>query len=467
MTVIGFRQLGRRCNGRSRANEIVRELTFSIAIAMPTRYRLALLTLISALYIAVFSSLLPVGHSREDFVVRLDSQRTLPKVKVTGRRGGGFSFGYLSLNMGRGGSIGFNPFYNLHNQSDLEAKCEGAGHDNPACLLLCEIFPHSRLCWRSFGAITVTGQRETPYNDFTRYEIRNGVIVFTSEQKEDDDEKRKEQKRKELESLCEKELDDMFTAKEDFPFAAAFGLEPSEDNAEMIDEYLDQLIKLTEPIMTTGVKGYNNGKPVDYENGLEAHNAFYIDSSGNLTRGKNLTFGTIPGLVKPNFRDDTQFQQMLDSPNTQSLKIYFHTHPNTKEYYVFPSPNDIARFIVDKRYKFVDKHGLLAIGFMSNNKYRLLLMSVTDNQVLFEMTRSHAISNPKTTLDNIAYIKKYGKILELLFKNSKMLIIELNDNKVKISDYFEFFEDNPLNQKVGDTQVIPQSCLEALKESKQ
>ena len=188
---IGFRQLGWRFNGLSRAKQIGRELTFSIASAMLKRYRLALLALISALYMAVFSSLVPVGHSREDFVVKLDSQRTLPKVTVTGRRGGGFSFGYLSLNMGRGGSSGFNPFYNLHNQSDLEAKCEGAGHDNPACLLLCEIFPASKLCSRSFGTITVTGQRETPYNEFTRYEIRNGVVIFTSEQKDDEDEKQK------------------------------------------------------------------------------------------------------------------------------------------------------------------------------------------------------------------------------------------------------------------------------------
>lgn len=267
--------------------------------------------------------------------------------------------------------------------------------------------------------------------------------------------------------MCEKELDDMFAAKEDFPFAAAFGLEPSEDEAELIDEYLNQLIKLTAPIMTTGVKGYNNGKPVDYEKGLETHNAFYIDSNGNLTQGKNLTFGTRPGIIEPKFRKDTQFQQMLDSPNTQSLIIDFHTHPNTNEYYVFPSSGDIAKFITDKRYKFVDKHALLAIGFMSSNEYGLLLMSINDNQALFEKALNHAQPNPEVTFDKIARIKEYGEILELLFKNSKMVIIEFNDNKIEISDYFEFFENNPLSQKVGDTQVFPASCSELLKENKQ
>ena len=338
---MGFRQLGRRCNGLSRARQIGRELTFSSASAMLIRYRLALLALISALYIAVFSSLLPVGHSREDFVVRLDSQRTLPKVTVTGRRGGGFSFGYLSLNMGRGGSSGFNPYYNIHNQSDLEAKCRRTGRHDPACLLLCEIFPHSELCWHSFDPINVTGQRETPYNEFTRYEIRNGVIVFTSEQKDDEDENRKEKERKELENLCEKALDDMFTAKEDFPFAAAFGIEPSEDEAELIDEYLTQLIKLTEPIMTTGVKGYNNGKPVDFESGQEAFNAIYVDNNGRLTRGTSLNFGKIVGRVTPTHEQDAQFlETRKHNPDnfSQTLSVFFHTHPDVKRYSVFSLP---------------------------------------------------------------------------------------------------------------------------------
>ena len=52
---MGFRQLGHRCNGLSRAKQIGRELTLSMAIAMLKRYRLALVALISALYFAVFS----------------------------------------------------------------------------------------------------------------------------------------------------------------------------------------------------------------------------------------------------------------------------------------------------------------------------------------------------------------------------------------------------------------------------
>ena len=455
MTVIGFRQLGRRCNGRSRANEIVRELTFSIAIAMPTRYRLALLTLISALYIAVFSSLLPVGHSREDFVVRLDSQRTLPKVKVTGRRGGGFSFGYLSLNMGRGGSIGFNPFYNLHNQSDLEAKCEGAGHDNPACLLLCEIFPHSWLCWRSFGTITVTGQRETPYNDFTRYEIRNGVIVFTSEQKEDEDEKQKEQERKELENLCEKELSDLFSDKEDL--ASAFGVnptgplgQPTEEEEELIEERIEQLVNITKPIMTTGINGYNNDQPVDYTRGQEASNGIYIDKNGIISRGKALEFGTrYTNLVETYFKLDDKYK----NPN-YTFFANFHTH--TSEVYVWPSPHDIYKHITSIRDNEYSKTTPLAIGFKTENSFRILILQVDYSLKLFQDSALLI-----TKLGKPGFYQAYGKYLEYLFDISRMIIIGDNSK----TDYLGFFEKNPINKQIRSSQFIPSSCVRLIEDN--
>ena len=400
--------------------------------------------------------------------MRLDSQRTFPTVRVTGISGSRFSYGYLSLNTGTGSSSRFELSQHINDQGYLELRCLETNDDH-TCDILCHNFPNSYLCPRTLGKIIVTTKRKEPPDSYGRFNIKPGKVVLVSSPTEDDEAEARQQKkeRKELEEKCEKELNDLFTPKEDFPFAAAFGLKPSADETEKIDEYLDQLIRLTAPIMTTGVEGYNNGKPVDYEKGLEAHNAFYIDSNGNLTRGKNLTFGTLPGLIEPKFREDTQFQQMLDSPNTQSLKVDFHTHPSTKKYYVLPSSRDIAKFITDKRYKFVDKHALLAIGFMSSNKYSLLLMSLNDNQVLFEKARTHAQPDPRVTLDKIAHIKEYGEIIELLFKNSKMLIVELNDNKVEISDYFEFFEDNPLNQKVGDTRIIPESCSELLKANKQ
>ena len=395
--------------------------------------------------------------------MRLDSQRTLPKVKVTGRRGGGFSLGYLSLNMGRGGSSGFNPFYNLHNQSDLEAKCEGAGHDNPACLLLCEIFPHSWLCFRSFNPITVTGQRETPYEEFTRYEIRNGVIVFTSEQKDDEDEKQKEQERKELENLCEKELDDMFTAKEDFPFAAAFGLEPSEDEAELIDGYLDQLIKLTKPIMTTGVKGYNNGKPVDFEDGQEAFNAIYVDNNGKLTRGTTLNFGTIVGRVTPTHEQDDQFRKTRKyNPYnfSQTLSVFFHTHADVKRYSVFPSPYDLARFHSEMRVNNIDDSALLGIGFISHDNYYVLLMSAENNSPWYNEALKLALGKvPRTPSEKEQFLVEYGSIIEVLLKTNKIIIL---DSKYSEADYKEFFDNNTLAHFVGNTPIIPASCKRLL-----
>ena len=52
----------------------------------------------------------PIAHSREDFIQPLEDKRTLPKVIVTGRRGGGFSSGFWFFNVSRDMYGGSTPF---------------------------------------------------------------------------------------------------------------------------------------------------------------------------------------------------------------------------------------------------------------------------------------------------------------------------------------------------------------------
>lgn len=407
----------------------------------------------------------PIAHSREDFIQSMDDKHILPKVVVTGRRGGGFSSGFWSINVSSGSVWGFNPFRYGQNQTYLEQQCIDEEIQR-ACILLCEHFPSSDICPLIFGTITVTGNREKPYEPFNQYKIKFGKIVYTSDTLKDSLEE--EKKKNELEKRCNRDLNQLFAPKEDFPFAEAFGITDDENNEEKVDKYIDQLFDFTKPIMTTGIDGYNNGEPVAYLIGLEAHNSFYIDRNGKLTRGNNLVFGTIPGLVTPNFQNDKQFREMLDSPlrdKAQRLVIDFHTHPNTNNYYVFPSSADIAKFIIDKRNNLVDENALIAIGFMSKNVFHTLFISINDNPLLFKNALKHSSTKqPKTFKKHIEYKKQYGEFLELLFENSKMLILDSTNNAV--DNYLQFFEDNSINQIVGETIIIPQSCIELLKESK-
>lgn len=335
-----------------------------------------------------------------------------------------------------------------------------------ACILLCENFPSSNICPLIFGTITVTGNRETPYQPFNQYEIKFGKTVYTTDPHKDA--RDEEKKKNELRKRCNRDLNQLFAPKEDFPFAEAFGITDDENEEEKIDKYIDQLFDFTKPIMTTGIEGYNNGEPVAYLIGLEAHNSFYIDRNGNLTRGNNLVFGSLPGIVIPNYRNDKQYREMLDSPlndKAQRLVVDFHTHPNTNNFYVFPSSADIAKFIIDKRYNFVDANALLAIGFMSKNVFHTLFISINDNPLLFKNALKHSSTKrPKTYKERIIYYKLYGEFLELLFKNSKMLIIDSTNNAV--DNYLQFFEANSINQMVGETIIIPPSCKELMKESK-
>lgn len=434
---------------------------------MLTFFKHTILLFAVAISVSVFVALLaPHAHSREDYVQPVDSQRTLPKVTVTSRRGAGFSYGFLSLSLYSSFYGGFDTFRFRQNQFYLEQQC--VERDNHrACTLLCEKFPYSDICPLVQDTISVSGKRETTYFSFDLYEIRFGKIVYISAPDEDSENKKEEQ-RKKLEKRCKNDLNHLFSTIEDFPFAKAFGIKDYEEQEGKIEKYIKQLINYTKPIMTTGIKGYNNGKPVEYLIGLESHNSFYIDKNGKLTRGDNLEFGTIPGFVTPRFRKDKQFRQMLESaPNDLAprLAIDFHTHPNTKDYIVFPSSTDIAKFIIDKRYKFVDKNALLAIGFMSNSVYHMLFMNINNNQILFEKARKHSLLPlPINPVEKIDYLKDYGEVLKLLFENSKMLIVDSTNNK--IDDYLEFFDNNPINQIVGDSVIIPQSCIEFFRESK-
>lgn len=427
-------------------------------IKLYKNFWLLLLLVISISAYAVLS--MPVAHSAEDKANRRDGQRTLPKVTVTSSKGGGFSFGVLSFHMISGSSHGFNPFRYAHDQSYLELQCLES-NDFETCELLCESYPTSYVCELRLGTINVSGSRITPYEPFVRYEIRRGKVVYISAPKDDTEDKRKEKERKELEKKCRRELSHMFDAKVNFPLRAVFSLEQTSREAKEIDAYIDQLFKYTKPIMTTGIQGYNDGKPVDYQNGYEAHNSFYIDQLGNLTRGNNIVFGTRRGQVTPNFKNDTQFRQMIDSPINdlvQRLIIDYHTHPNTEKYYVFPSSADVFKFMLDRRYSFVDKNAMLAIGFISNNVYQILLMSINYNQRLFLQAKEHAfLPRPKTLSEKLAYNKKYGKVLELLFKNSKMIILSSENNEPV--DYIEFFKNNAQNQKIGESILIPKSCI--------
>ena len=407
----------------------------------------------------------PIAHSRDDFIQSMDDTRILPKVVVTGRRSGGFSSGFWSINVSSGSVWGFNPFRYGQNQTYLEKQCIDEEIQR-ACILLCEHFPSSDICPLIFGTITVTGNREKPYEPFNQYEIKFGKTVYTTDPHKDTRDEEKE--KNELEKRCNRDLNQLFAPKEDFPFAEAFGIKDDENKEEKIDKYIDQLFDFTKPIMTTGIEGYNNGEPVAYLIGLEAHNSFYIDRNGKLTRGNNLVFGTIPGFVIPNFRNDKQFREMLDSPlneKAQRLVIEFHTHPNTKKYYIFPSSADIYNFMNDKQYGFIDKTALLAIGFISNEIYHVLFMKINNNRLLFDTARKHTnTKRPKTDNERIEYINLYGEVLRLLFENSEMIVINSNFNTT--NNYIHFFEENSINQKIGKNVIIPNSCRKLQNESK-
>lgn len=362
----------------------------------------SLLRLLSALLVSVYSFVYtPEAHSIEDYAIRLDNQRTLPTVKVTSSRSRGNSYSLLSLHMSDGGTGRLDLSRYIDNQAYLEHLCSET-EDIHACEKLCTIYPNSTLCVLIFGTITVTGSRPTSHVRFDRYEIKHGKVVFISTTKKDENEKQRENK--ELEKKCKTELSHIFSAEEDFPFASVFDVQqsslfgkPTEKEIETIDNYIKQLFNYTKPIMTTGIEGYNDGKPVDYKNGFEAHNSFYIDNQGNLTRGKNIVFGTKPGQVSPNFKNDLQFVEMLDSPFNelvQNLIVDFHTHPDIESYYIFPSSMDTYKFMLDKQYNFIDHDAMLAIGFISNRDYHLLLVDINDSSDFFSCTGKCSCTDP-------------------------------------------------------------------------
>ena len=415
-------------------------------------YRLSLHVLMLTLLVSGYSAVhLPKAHSHDHSAIRLDNQRTLPTIKVRSSRNRGYSYSFLSLHMGDDGSGRLDLIRYIDNQAYLEHLCSET-EDVDTCEKLCTMYPNSNLCVLIFGTLTVTGTRPTSYVRFDRYKIKPGKVVYYSSPKDDE----KESEREELEKKCKKELNHLFTPKDDFPFASALGIDltvpsnkPIEKEMETINKHINQLVNITKPIMTTGIKEHNGGKPVDFENGQEASNGIYIDKNQVISRGKHLEFGPLYDAIVPlNFEKDDKFHN-----SSYKFVANFHTHPTSV--YVWPSPHDVyshLNYIRDGKY---NEKTLLAIGFRSKKSYQILVMQIDYNDKLYQETFDLMLLYGQPNFHS-----KYGKFLKTLFEKSEMIIIDAEEN----INYLDFFKNNAKNKQIRESKFLPDSCKHLLEE---
>ncbi len=201
--------------------------------------------------------------------------------------------------------------------------------------------------------------------------------------------------------------------------------------------------------MTTGLKRHNFGRPVDFDNGQEASNGIYINKEGIISRGKNLIFGELYSYsVSVNFTNDDKFKN-----SKYKLVANYHTHPTNS--YIWPSPQDVDNHLSYIRTGTYSEETLLAIGFRAMQSYLMLVMQIDYNSKLHE-----AAFKLKALRGDSSFLSEYAKFLKNLFDNSEMIIIGTEEK----TNYLEFFKNNPTYKQIDDSNLLPNSCMELLKE---
>ena len=62
---------------------------------------------------------------------------------------------------------------------------------------------------------------------------------------------------------------------------------------------------------------------------------------------------------------------------------------------------------------------------------------------------------PRTYEEKEKFLVKYGSIIEVVLKTSKLIIL---DSEYSEADYKEFFDNDTLEHYIGNTPIIPESC---------
>lgn len=413
--------------------------------------------------VVVISGHLYPASSTEDFEVPVEEDLVLPTQTVTGQRGRGSRTNILALSRLGGGRIDTGSNWLTGDALVFSVACEKKPNSLACRLLACEVDPNSKECQYRLDTVIVTAER--PRKDTKTYErafqIDFTPFVFppkfrTNKQIEEE----REQKRKDLEKQCALALNEMFTDLDDFElghtFESAVGggislLNGRARNMEAQEKILSQLVRMTQPIMTTGLHG---SSPVEYLKGQEASTGIYLNLLNNrITRGSSIEKGGYNGTVRRNYVNDIQWKYTKEGKATkvtQKLVAEFHTHPlrirgNTNiPWYAWPSVQDYGSHVQLKIENQIDRNAILAIGFIANNKYYLQLIQSTNDIGL--KTIEYYVENPQ----------KFGEFIKLLLNSStKVAIIAENGKSI---DYAKFFKENRSQMSAYGIKITPSSC---------
>lgn len=397
-------------------------------------------------------------------VIPVDEERRLPTQTVTARRGSGNSANIGSIiSIVKSGAI--SDLASVQLQSDaytLAVACNRNPGGFVCRELACEINPSSNECELRLNKIIVTVERpkSTPVPEFFTVSVEFSFNWFTDLFKQPKSES-DNQRRKELEKQCQNTYKGIFTDLAEFNFGYTFdsavgGSKEPLDGRAANDfarrKLLKKLVKLTKPIMTSGVNGM---RPVMYLKGQEAVNGLYLGvNDNNFTRGTHVSMeDKYDGTGTREFHKDEQYKYTKGGGAgtvSQRLVVDFHTHPfsfatsNNIPFYAWPSAQDIFSHVNQRISQSIDRYAILAIGFMVEENYYM------------QIIETHNDISTHTLLQYVFEPERFGKYIQLLINsNTKIAIIGENGRSI---NYMDFFKNNKTQTLVQGIQITPSSC---------